>query len=442
MKQYKLHIILAVIALSFIFSTPMFAIEKLAIITIERMIQEEPHSLTFDIMLNKRSDEWGYFANATLTFALDTTVIRDFVNSVDVEILGTELPEEVSTGGKIPTNGYIFDIFKYEERIGITILGPPTYFDCSYMILGEKALLATVKITTKDSTAIARYMSWCTPLVYYQAVAYKTEKEITFDGYADIKYDIDDNVPMLDYDDNEFSVEYLVDISYPFVYELEMFDADYITQKQISLEWATVSEINCVGYTILRYPKIENPNIDTVYTYTKGTGFFDPEMLSKGISESGFSYGLLYDHVEYSGGSYCYMLYAMMNKEGNTYDTLLAEDCVSIPTLLIASAKPLQNPFSTYTTIEYELLYDAYVTVTVYDVVGRKVKVLSDDATDQKLDGNAVISKGFQNTTFTANTMYAQGMYNVVIRAIPAVSSETVIEEGYVDVKVQLLIEE
>jgi hypothetical protein len=181
-----------------------------------------------------------------------------------------------------------------------------------------------------------------------------------------------------------------------------------------------------------------NPSKDTVFTYRKGTGYFDPEMYSKGVSKSGFPYGPLVDKLKYNGGRYCYELYATLFTGEQTRDSLVGRDCADLPILLIGSAEPDQNPFSYSTTITYELLDDAYVSVIVYDEIGKKLFPLSDAQSDALLDGSAELKRGFHQVRFTPDHRVAMGMYNIVIRGIP-IDNANEIEEGYVDVKVQYI---
>ncbi len=435
----KIKILLLVLVGIFC-TTFLQAHEKLSNVSMINVMQRDVSTLECDLVIQRTSDKWSKMVNGTFEFCLDTNLIRDYANTINVEVLESQLPENVSTGDLLPSNGYIIDIFKYDTRVAVTVLGPPDFLDCIDVPRDTTVLIAKLRITALDGALLSRDIQWMKPYDYYQALAYKTDKEITFTSKPELKYYANDNIPMLDEGTNEYTVDYFVNYESPFDYELAFFEVDYNGRRKISIDWKTNREIYCEGYTIVRFPDLKKPKIarDTIYTMKKTSGYYNSEMISKGISEMGFEYGDMYDAPKYGGGNYCYELYGHMNRGGETYDSLLATDCAPVPVLLIASAEPSQNPFDFQTTVKYELLDAAYVTVEVYDAIGKKVVTLTDDGSGQLLDGKTALEEGYQYVTFKPEYELSQGMYNIVIRGIPVEESHE-IEEGYVDVKVQLL---
>lgn len=416
-----------------------FPQEKLSNVLLNNIVRYSPDRVQFDIRIQRTSERWIKFSNGTFEFSFDTTLFSGYDRNVELERIATSLPQNISAGDILPSNGYITDIFLYPSRMAIAVSGPPSFEDCIFIPRDTAFLIGRYEIRSTDGRDIPAEFFWVEPIEDYQALAYKTAEEITFPEKPYLKYYPGDNVPMLDRRNGQFFVDYSVDDRPPYGYLLEYFDADYVGSREVNLTWKSASEISCRGYTILRYADVgDNPPKDTIATYKENSVFFDPVMISQGTSPNGFFYEGLVDRVEYIGGRYCYELYGNMYSGDNPGDTLLDVDCPTVPALLIADAVPDINPFSVRTTIKYELLDDAYVSVKVYDVAGRELTVLSDDESEQLLDGRAQLEEGFRYVTFKPEETLSTGAYNVVIRAVPVYETNE-IEQGYVDVKVQLI---
>ena len=96
----------------------------------------------------------------------------------------------------------------------------------------------------------------------------------------------------------------------------------------------------------------------------------------------------------------------------------------------------MENPFNLSTVIEYELEDDVMLTVTAYDVLGREIKLLSDDATGNSLN-NIEMKRGMHYTTFYAPELASQGLYDIVFIAEPL--DDSAFESSVAVVKLQLI---
>jgi hypothetical protein len=79
---------------------------------------------------------------------------------------------------------------------------------------------------------------------------------------------------------------------------------------------------------------------------------------------------------------------------------------------------------------------DVYLTVSSYDVLGKKIKDLIDPGTGKVLD-KMFIKKGKHSTVFQAPELASQGLYNIVLLAYPI--KDPSIEFSRAVVKVQLI---
>jgi hypothetical protein len=83
---------------------------------------------------------------------------------------------------------------------------------------------------------------------------------------------------------------------------------------------------------------------------------------------------------------------------------------VTVPYSVIVKAVARQNPFSEGTAIDYKLDDDVYLTIKVYDPIGKEIVILMD---------NKLMKIGNHQVDFEASKFAIQGMYNVVFVASP-----------------------
>ena len=342
--------------------------------------------------------------------------------SYKVERISTSLPYGIISGGNVtPLQGYISSEKIINDKISLGILGPDTYFESTLIPKNSQFLLGRYRITSLDNQYLPRMLSFVPPYSYYQAIAYKTDKDSIFDNSI-IWYHTNDDIELFR---DSSSVKFIVAAPAILPFVMDFFKVEYLTTLHNGITWKTKSEFNVAGYTItraLRVSKIYNPDglkYDTILSWKPGL-YYNSEMVGKGNSPAGNFYGQFIDSILYRNVEYCYRLYAnLIDEYGNIgQDTLLAQACVPIPNAVIVEAKPTPNPFSDRTTIQYKLDDDVYLTVYVIDPTGRIVRKLNDKETGQLLD-NKRQTKGIHETEFEPPPYVSVGVYEVILIAYP-----------------------
>jgi hypothetical protein len=441
LKRKLLYIILSLILSSSLYSQgPLDVRDTIANLKIFNTFLANDNTLEFDLMISRTSDVWEKFTNGTFQFEFGSK--NDIINAQDitVELLETELPQQLITGNVLPESGYYIENQIFDQRMSITILGPPDFQQSQYIPKDTFFLLGRFAIRTTNGEKIPPTLRWKRPVDYYQALAYKLEQDSIVRDFI-VWYEDDDNIEMndryardVDYDDGEAD---------SLLFVLDFFDADYAGRKYVDLRLATLAEVNNLGFTILRAPHVniaQDPYTldyqDTVFTFLQGQ-YFNPDLIGKGNTRTGHVYEENQDLVPYRGGQYCYALFATFEfSDGSRLDSLVAIDCDVVPHAVITRAHPHENPFTYKTTIEYELEDDVILTAKAYDLLGREIKLMLDDATGDVIE-NKEMDKGIHYTTFVAPELASQGLYDIVFIAEPIDDSS--FESSTAVVKVQLI---
>jgi hypothetical protein len=135
--------------------------------------------------------------------------------------------------------------------------------------------------------------------------------------------------------------------------ELSNFTAE-VTQSNVKLQWSTISEMNNAGFDVEK--KTQNS------TWSK-IGFVN----GHGTTNAPQQY-LFNDKV--STGNYSYRLKQVDFNGNYKYYNLNSEIVIGSPKNFVLKQN-YPNPFNPVTNIEYELPFDAKVSVNVYDITGK-----------------------------------------------------------------------
>jgi hypothetical protein len=412
------------------------AADTLAFIKLYNTILTNPQTLEFEIHIQRNSTTWLKFANGTYQFTFYNPDFKYDKNNLDISMLESELPPATFTGADLPTDGYLIEPKIFDNRISITILGPTNFDDCITVPKDSSILVSKLRVQTKDSRMIPEKLIWLKPIDWYQASAFKLAQDSIVDNVMRYYYS-EDNVSMED--DSAKTDDYTDGSNIKQFFEFDNMWVVYTGQLLDSIGFRTKSEYKSVGYTLLRGIRTEFSAFqytDTIYSYLQGS-HFNPEFKSKGYSVNGYTYGGFFDTLQYRGGQYCYALYGtFLGKDAQNYDTLLAERCILIPNAVIVEAAATPNPFTTSTTIEYNLEDDVYLTVVSFDALGKKIKNLTDPESKKEMD-KVLVKKGRHTTVFQAPELASQGLYSIVFLAYPV--KDPAIEFSRAIVKVQLL---
>jgi hypothetical protein len=302
----------------------------------------------------------------------------------------------------------------------VFVLGPDRIEgESKFVEMDSIVRIGTFKIFTEDGLDVPEYLNWKQPTGKWQANAFKIDDIDLVPPF--IRYyslEKDDNIEM---DDGlETMILYRSSDAGRPEFVFDYLEAEYAGVKNIRLRWRTISEVNNYGFNLYKAPRysaaVPSDELDytLVATYEGGDYFF-PQMEGEFYSAEPIDYMLEYDTVQYRGGDYCYKLTYVDANEG---EKTLAYTCVFVPNAVIVEAKPKQNPFDEQTEIEYKLDDDVYLTVEVYDMLGKYIKTLPDDETGLLLN-NLYKKKGTHTATFAAKELSSQGLYNVIITAYP-----------------------
>ncbi|MFA6233211.1 MAG: T9SS type A sorting domain-containing protein, partial [Bacteroidota bacterium] len=177
--------------------------------------------------------------------------------------------------------------------------------------------------------------------------------------------------------------------------ELTSFSA-YLKSGIVELRWNTATEKNNYGFEVER--SVDGKNWSMI-SFVEGYG----------NSNSPKSYQLD-NAVDGLSGTVSYRL-KQIDRDGTTeYSSTVMVKIAEVSTVSITDAYP--NPFNPTTTINFTLTETANVRLALYDVTGREVKTVLN---------NASLSAGVHAQTITADGL-ASGRYLVVLQT-PAARS-------------------
>lgn len=390
----------------------------------------KPYRIEFVIKLERLSDQWKYWANGTFQFAFDSVGFNVSPDKHTFELIpGTSDLTLLPIAGTLPKTSYLITPNVWPNRFSITVAGPEKIDDCIVPSIGNSIRIGRFAIESKDkSLRLPEKFRWLQPYTYYQACAYKIDRDSLFIPnlyYAseNDNFEMDDGV-------NSFVKYDVYDRNRPSMV-LKYFNVEYVGLKQLALRWETQSEAYVKGFIVvrgLRLSGISSPSQvdfkDTVADFRRSDQK-NLSLIGLGTSWIGREYSFEYDTVEYRGLEYCYkLLYQDFN--GNLIP--LAYDCERIPNSIITKATPSPNPFSTSTKIEYIVEDDVILDAFVNDITGRILVKLID---------HQYIPRGKHWVDFLADFKAQEGLYNVFFIAYPI--DDPTVELSRAVVKLQLI---
>ncbi len=170
----------------------------------------------------------------------------------------------------------------------------------------------------------------------------------------------------------------------PLPVEIITFQANYHNGK-VNLDWKTATEVDNYGFEIERASSLQNLNLNVYEKIGFVKGF--------GNSNSPKDYSFIDKNIKY--GMVKYRL-KQINQDGNfSYSNEVAID-IKLPDKFVLFQN-YPNPFNPITTINYQLPKKSFISVKIYDVIGRVVEtIVNEEQTagnyEIKFDGSNLVS--------------------------------------------------
>lgn len=187
------------------------------------------------------------------------------------------------------------------------------------------------------------------------------------------------------------------------------------TDKGVLIQWATESETNNLGF-VLEKKNQNEADYNIIASYQTHLN-----LKGKGTSTTRTEYS--FTDVNITSGDSCTYRLADVNRNGNKTllgicKTVVTRAALPQSTCLLPA---FPNPFNPETRIRYELHKQAHISITIYDMLGRKVKTLIDE------NQNAGVYQAIWNGMDNAGAKAASGAYIVRMQTAEVTQTQKVL---------------
>jgi hypothetical protein len=388
----------------------------------------------FDLVVKRLSDRWQYWANSTMR-----------LQSVDLEPTGgfnpavhqfTFIPDS-SDLNLVPynagsMNGYFVDYAIVDGDLVVNVIGPDSVGDAHALNPPDSLRIGRFQVRSTDNSIVPEELVFAMPYDYYQANAFKLDHDsVTGVGSGrNVWFNKHDNPPMVaEYEELPPPPD-ICDATFNFY-------GQYVGDLNVMLGF-TVDDEHCYeGYIIERaLVSRAQPDLMDFQGRAQLTYLNEPRLvacfcLDPQVRDS------LFDQVDFRRETYAYRL---IGKRLPFYgDTLEIIDTIfiRIPNAIISNARILDNPFSSETSIRFNVDDRLRLTARCYDLGGRLIASLEDE------DGRVIEDVEYPIGTdyrvkFKAPDVASQGLLNMILVGVP-VDDLTFASESRVIIKAQLL---
>lgn len=377
-------------------------------------------TVEFTLAMTRLRTTWERWANGTFEL-LVSPVPSQGILQISYLPGTTELTAGYTITPRVVTPALVPGSRLTQQRISITILGPEQ-FSQAVVVSTDTAtplILGRFRVIRNDGQPFQEPVdiTWLGDYTYYQATAYKIDRDNTPWNIADDNIDV---ASLARY------VPGRTIFLPPILFDCNSLVLQYLGSRAVKIDWATESERLLKGFVILRglLPFGETDTNLVQFTDTIASYHNDPAVRAKGVRGKGAAYTWL-DTADLRGEFYFYKVIAYDSSHNQWAQCLKG---INIPFAVISAAKPMPNPFSEKTTIEYVLDDDVILTCKVYDLNGQLIETL--------IDG-VFMKLGTHKVDFVASPFAVQGMYEIVFIASPV--DDPSIELSRAVVKVQLI---
>lgn len=391
---------------------------------------------TFDLVLRRLTERWQYFANITIRLqSTDLAPTGGYNPAVHkIQFVYDSCDLQLVPFDSASMNAYTLDYNIVNGDLVVNILGPDSVLNAySIPSTTDSLRLGRFIITSTDGSYVPEQLAIVQPADYYQAAAFKIDHDsVTGNGSGrNTWFNRHDNPPMV--------VEYEERLPPPDTCgAIFNFYGSYIGDMQVQLGF-TVSDEHCYeGYIIERaLVNRQQPEVLDFQGRSQLTYLNEPRLRSCYCLEPQV-HDSLYDQVEYRRETYAYRL---IGKRLPYYgDTLQIIDTLFlyIPNAIISNARILENPFQDQTTVRFNVDDRLRLTAKVFDLGGRLIGYLENDQGVPIENVEYAIGIGYE-LRFKAPSIASQGLYNILLVAVPVNDSSFDEESSRVIIKAQLL---
>lgn len=434
-RQVVVAITLAVIALC----SPISLLGQgaSAQVILHPLLDPRPDTSSFEIWLKKLDTRWDFVANGTFRMEVPGLNLTGGINPAQHSFDYENGTSQVGPlGAYTPVNSNVYHLLPevFNERMSVMMLCPDSVGDCVRILnVGDSLLLGRFILGTRDGSFLSDTVTFL-PDDRQLAMAFKIDHDsVTGVGTTrNVWYSKNDNVPFgtsvefITYPPPPDSCNAVFDYRGNYNGDLTVdlgFDVDdEHCYKGYWMERALVDPRDPATLNFQRLPRIDY-NVDITLRSCR---------CQRPQSRNGYR-----DTVQYRREQYAYRLMGEYQPY-YTGDTVAIDTIfVRIPNAIISNAVLLENPFSNGTTVRFNCDDRVILTGSVYDVGGRLVANLVDET------GTPIINRDYPKGVayrayFRASAMASQGLYNIVLVAVP-VNDASIAEQSRVVLKGQLL---
>ncbi len=362
-----------------------------SVVKIVNMYRISLTEIEFELTMQRVSDSWSRWANSTYSISLNDTSFYFDKNNLKFEYIGdSEVPFEINKPAPLPINKYTVLTQVDPKRMIIYYLGPEEFANSIPIPKDTIINIGKFKLTRTDGDTLpikvlndtnGLRVIWSTPLWRMQAIAYKTDIDLTDNG--EVMFVPDDNKDFL----NPLGVQgkFLNEPTPKPGMRLIYFSARYVGGFNVKLDWELQSQYNNEGFLITRatlpYGKKDYSGVafnDTVAYYKRTnpqTQANDSKM--KALNGPGYTSYSLRDTAQRRALNYVYKLSYYDFEVKDFID--LAHRVMLVPNATIESASATPNPFERTTQVEYTVKDNVTLTVKVYDLNGKELMTLMEN---------------------------------------------------------------
>lgn len=419
----KIVFILIAFFLCLLDSNAQIDSDTASVVKIIEVIRVDANTLQFQLNMQRVSDSWSRWANATYSITFNDTSFHYDKNNIKFEYVGatSEIPFEINRPAPLPVNKYTVLTQVDPDRLIIYYLGPEEFSNAIPIPKDSALNIGTFKITRTDGEPLPLQVPgdttgfrviWSTPLWRLQAIAYKTDQNLTDNG--EVMFVPDDNKDFL----NPLGLQgkFLNEPTPKPAMRLVYFSARYVGGFNVKLDWELSSQFQNEGFLITRatlpYGKKDYSNVsfnDTVAYYKRNnplTQANDSKMF--GVNGPGYTIYTLRDTAQRRALNYVYKL--------SYYDFIvqdfidLAHRVMLVPNATIESAAAWPNPFERRTQIEYTVKDNVTLTIKLYDLNGKELMTVMEN--ERKNIGTYIFDLNMPEFA-------TQGLYDMRFFALP-----------------------